>query len=69
MGALANQAIALEIMTVAALGEAILPQAPADGGFKVAAPLSHEETIYRPECPASETSGSFSCRLAGVSGG
>jgi hypothetical protein len=70
MGGLRKQAIALGIPALAAVSGASLPPAAADGGWKIAAPLSHEETIYRPECPTSETSaGWLSCRLADVNGG
>jgi hypothetical protein len=70
MSAIGKQAIVLGTTAFVAMSAESLPPTTAGGGFKIAVPLSHEETIYRPECPTSETSaGWLSCRLADVNGG
>jgi hypothetical protein len=67
MGPRITRAIALHLWALTALGPVNPVRVVADAAALVAAPLSPEETVYRPECPAPDLSnGAISCRGAGA---
>ena len=68
MGTVSTRAIALGLLAVSAVSPA--GWAASDPHMKFAAPTAQEETIYRPDCPSSETSSGWpACRVAGANGG